>query len=453
MRRPPDIPMDALFRDIARLDPEAQAAYMALHSPLDEQGRYLPFDELFYRFPESMDITLAWGIIKSARRQQQQSLMFPRPPLASASFMLTPLIQRTVSQADRYATTHALQGMSDKVGERERLGYLLEGLIEDEAISSSQLEGAATTLHVAKKMLRRNREPRTADERMILGNYKLMQHAWQVRDQPLSLAMICEFHRIAVAGIDDDQYRPGAFRDTDDVVVVDQDGDIVHQPPPAEGLEARLQSVCDWVNACHDDAQRPEYLHPLVKAVVLHFTIGFEHPFRDGNGRVARALFYWFMFKNEYAAFRYIAISVLLKRAATRYGKSYLYSETDGLDLTYFIEYQCEVIGRAIALFQENFQRVTRDIEECNAWLDRSGLNQRMSHRHQLVLQVARAGLANVFTITNVADRLGCSYNTAAKVLNDLVDYGLFRKRKAGREWLYSMRQRREIISDWRDVR
>lgn len=188
-------------------------------------------------------------------------------------------------------------------------------------------------------------------------------------------------------------------------------------------------------------------------ACVLHFTIGFEHPFRDGNGRVARALFYWFMFKNEYAAFRYIAISVLLKRGATRYGKSYLYSETDGLDLTYFIDYQCEVIGRAIALFQENFQRVARDIEEFDAWLDQSGLNRRMSHRHQLVLQVARAGLANVFTITNVADRLGCSYNTAAKVLNDLVDYGLFRKRKAGREWLYNMRQRREIISDWRDVR
>ena len=420
--------------------------------PLDAQGRYLPYDELFYRLPEGVDAALAWGVVKLARQGQQQSLLFPGKPLSQASFMLTPMIQKVLSATDRHATTYALHGMSDKVGERERLHYLLEGLIEDEAISSSQLEGAATTLQVARKMLRRRREPRTADERMILGNFRLMQHAWQVREAPLSLEMISEFHRIGVEGIADEQYCPGRFRDGDDVVVVDQDGDVVHQPPPAAGLDVRLQSVCDWVNACHDDAQRPEYLHSLVKAVALHFSIGFEHPFRDGNGRVARALFYWFMFKNEYAAFRYIAISALLKKAVVKYGKSYLYSETDGLDLTYFIEYQCEVIGRAIGQFQESFVKVAREIEAFDAWLEQSGLNKKMTLRHQLVMQVARAGLVNVFTTNNVASNLGCSYNTAAKVLNDLVGYGLFRKRKAGKEWLYSMRQRGEIISDWREA-
>src|SRR5690606_13240076 len=172
-----------------------------------------------------------------------------------ASFMLTPMMQKVISLADRHVTTHALEGMSNKVGERERLGYLLDGLIEDEAISSSQLEGAATTLQVAKKMLRRRREPRTADERMILGNFKLMQHAWQVRHQPLTPGLIAEFHRIAVSGIANEQYLPGQFRTSDDVVVADQDGEVVHQPPPAAGLADRLASVCDWVNACHDNAE------------------------------------------------------------------------------------------------------------------------------------------------------------------------------------------------------
>ncbi|WOG25892.1 hypothetical protein [Endozoicomonas sp. 8E] len=51
--------------------------------------------------------------------------------------------------------------MISKVGEEQYIEYLLNDLIEDEAISSSQLEGAATTTLVAKDMLKRKRKPRT----------------------------------------------------------------------------------------------------------------------------------------------------------------------------------------------------------------------------------------------------------------------------------------------------
>ena len=87
------------------------------------------------------------------------------------------------------------------------------------------------------------------------------------------------------------------FRSHDEVVVEDRDGNIVHQPPPAQGIEQRFQEFCDWVNSNHDEIESNTYLHPLIKAIVIHFVIGYEHPFQDGNGRVARALFYWFMFR------------------------------------------------------------------------------------------------------------------------------------------------------------
>ncbi|QTR53423.1 Fic family protein [Thiothrix unzii] len=38
-------------------------------------------------------------------------------------------------------------------------------------------------------------------------------------------------------------------------------------------------------------AESNAYIHTLIKAITLHFTIGYEHPFRDGNGRVARGLY------------------------------------------------------------------------------------------------------------------------------------------------------------------
>jgi phytoene dehydrogenase-like protein len=53
---------------------------------------------------------------------------------------------------------------------QDRDRYLVTSLVE-EAITSSQLEGAATTRHVAEDMLRAGRKPRTHGERMIFNNY------------------------------------------------------------------------------------------------------------------------------------------------------------------------------------------------------------------------------------------------------------------------------------------
>src|SRR5690606_14643185 len=131
--------------------------------------------------------------------------------------------------------------------------YLLNDLIEDESISSSQLEGAATTTQVAKDMLKKGRKPRSEDEKMILGNYKLMLYAWENRQKPLSIELISDMHQIGVEGIDDDNYTPGAFRKTDDVHVVDSDGLVVHTPPSAKNLKSRLKRIVEWFNKRQED--------------------------------------------------------------------------------------------------------------------------------------------------------------------------------------------------------
>ena len=52
--------------------------------------------------------------------------------------------------------------------------FLVNSLME-EAIRSSQLEGATTSRRVAKEMLRTGREPRDRSERMIANNYRALQ--------------------------------------------------------------------------------------------------------------------------------------------------------------------------------------------------------------------------------------------------------------------------------------
>ncbi|QXI19703.1 Fic family protein [Pseudomonas hamedanensis] len=352
------------FFDLLARPPHKQRLpdYLALLKPLDDQGRYLPFEALRYRWAAGLDANLCWALVKKARAAQYIHLLPLGEPVQWGKYVSTPLARKTLSVVDRHTSTAALEYMTSQIGERAHFSYLLNDLIEDEAIASSQLEGAATTTRVAKDMLKHQRQPRTPDERMVMGNYRMMNFAWEKRYEPLSVELIAEIHRVGVEGIDDEQYSPGMFRTNDEVVVQDGAGNTVHRPPPVTGLVLRLARLSGWINQPDGSILDNNFLHPMIKAITLHFALGFEHPFRDGNGRVARALFYWFMFKHEFAAFRYIAISLLLRNAPVKYGRSYLHTEADELDPTYFIEFQCSVILRAVVGFTEVYRKRLNDL-------------------------------------------------------------------------------------------
>jgi len=448
IKEPPTEEMNPLSI-IANSCPEKLNDYLEFFSPMDKKGRYLPYDELRHRIDTSLDHKLVWSLIKLSRNRQKAKIIDLGEPRVQCHYLLTPLVQKAISEVDRNTTSASLEWISSKIGEESQMGYLLNDLIEDESISSSQLEGAATTTRIAKEMLKRNRKPRSEDEKMIVGNYKLMIFAWENREKPLSLDLLREMHTIGVEGIDDDTYAPGNFRKTNDVHVVNSDGEVVHTPPQSETLKARLREIVEWANEDHDESDNISYIHPLIKAITLHFCVGYEHPFQDGNGRVARALFYWYMFKKDFASFRYIAISVLLKKAPSKYGKSYLYTESDKMDLTYFIEHQSSVIIRAIKKFKDAYKSAAIEIEKFNKWLFESGLYKKLTDKQRTVFQVAKNGTAIVFTIRNVEKNFGCSYNTAASVLNGLVELDLFSKFKKGREWLYVMNEKDKIIENW----
>ncbi|MBS0844982.1 Fic family protein [Enterobacter asburiae] len=315
--------------------------------------------------------------------------------------------------------------------------YLIKELREEESISSSQLEGAATTTVVAKAMLSAQRKPRTEDERMILGNYRLMGSVWDKRNEDLSLELIKEFHAIGTKDINNEKYNPGVFRDNDNVVICDYDGNVVHYPPTHESLNARLQSICEWANTRHEDSVTSDYMHPLIKACILHFMIGYEHPFNDGNGRTARALFYWYLFKCGYTAFKYISISRLLKEASTSYGKSYLYTESDNFDLTYFVDYQCQIVCRATTNFTDHIKKVSSQRAEIDRLLWTSGLMKKLNDRQRTILLVAIDNVGKKFTVKEVSENLSISDNTARSDLKALVEANLFEAIDNGKQTLY----------------
>ena len=91
-----------------------------------------------------------------------------------------------------------------------------------------------------------------------------------------------------------------------------------------------------------------EFAHPVIKAINLHFYLSYIHPFIDGNGRTARALFYWYMLKQKYWMFEYLTISRVFLKAPAQYARAFLYTEYDSLDLTYFISFHLKAVIIAI---------------------------------------------------------------------------------------------------------
>lgn len=413
------VPSPIPFSQLSGRDLEA---YQHYNRVTDGKGRYLPFEEFQYRIKKGEDVTVAWTLTRLARNAALQRIDYHNEAGEAAGFNITPAIYAVCELADKHATTLAL---SEQIERLRGAGAELSQLRFEEPITSSQLEGANTTTLVARNMLESGRAPRTEDEQMIAGNARLMAEIPELTEELLTLDLIRKLHAIGMGGINDQKYRPGEFRETDDVVIADYDGNIVHQPPRAMELAPRLQNICDWLNS------KEEYIHPLIRACILHFMIAHEHPFRDGNGRTSRALFYWFMLKSGYAAFKYVSISQLLHAAPVKYAHSYQYTETDGMDLTYFLEYQATIIGRALRVYLEHIETITNRSAMIDRRLVESGALRRLTARQVTLLNIMLSTPSKTYTAADVSELLGVSDNTARNDLRAVVREGFALEKRA----------------------
>lgn len=315
--------------------------------------------------------------------------------------------------------------------------FLVSSLIMEEAITSAQLEGASTAREVAKKMLEEEREPIDEDERMILNNYLLLKYAEQKNRDDLTVDVILEFHRIATQGTTENNVVPGEFRVDNDIYIEDGSGNIAHQPPDFQLIEKRLKALCDFANEDNSGQGGCDFVHPLIKSIVLHFMIGYEHPFRDGNGRTARAVFYWFMLKSEYRLFKYISISKLLKENPKDYGLSYMYTEKDNNDLTYFIYFQLDTISKAFEELTNYLNNKVSEFKEISESLEKTVWGNALNFIQKDLIKKALKEPGRIFSIKEVSNSYSITDNTSRAYLNKLTELKLFLSTKDGRKTIY----------------
>jgi len=401
----------------------------------DAEGRYLHWDKLRHlQPPEDLTSETYWLALKFARKNLYKKLPFTSKSGAQFQFCMIDSIHRDLHWIDQNAAGRI--GMDKPVtNPHTRDTYLVGSLIE-EAISSSQLEGASTTRNVAKEMLRQGRKPKDHSEQMIFNNYQAMQFIREYKEEKLTPAMILQLHRILTETTLDDALKTGHYRDAgDDIHVVDATASVLlHTPPEASELPGRIERLCQLAN----DLDGKEFIHPVIRAIILHFMIGYDHPFVDGNGRTARALFYWSMASQQYWLMEFISISRIIKQAPAQYGKVYLYTETDDNDLTYFIIHQLEVIKKAINALHEHLEKKAEELHTIEKRLDGSALQGQLNHRQLAILRHALDHPNAIYSIQEHQAAHKISYQTARTDLLKLADqFKILSKRKYGNLFVF----------------
>lgn len=370
------------------------------------------WDKVKYKKPLPNGVTpeMLWSYVKASRLKQSVMIW----DKYGIKLCVTSHIQRLCHEFDMLFGSFWSSENDSQSAERK---YYLASSLMEEAIYSSQMEGASTTRVVAKEMLRKNKSPQNKSQQMIVNNYNTIQYITQHRNDPLTEENLLHIHRLMTENTLDDPNNAGRFRTNDEVVVADVvANEIVYTPPTYKEIPDFLDAICYMFN---EDNPRV-FLHPIIKGIVIHFMLAYMHPFVDGNGRTARALFYWYMLKENYWLTEYMSISRVIAKSKKSYEKTFRYSENDENDIGYFVAYNLRALKISFQQLTDYIQRKQKEKKAANAFMASGNVNQRQA----LILQQFAEDPDLVLTVKEVQSRFSVASMTARKDLSELVQQG-----------------------------
>jgi len=372
-------------------------------------NEYLYWDKVKYK-KTSLSPKELWYTLKFSRLLKRQFIVFGKYIF---SFTSTDYVLKMLHYFD--LNIGGSLGSNVGIVETDKSKYLISSIME-EAISSSQMEGAATTRKKAKEMLQKELKPKNKSEQMILNNYETIQYITQHRNDELTLENLLYIHSLITKNTLDKPQEEGLLRTNNDIYVVNHaTSEVVHQPPKYEELNELLTALGDFFNKDSGD-----FIHPIIKGIIIHFMIAWIHPFSDGNGRTARTLFYWYMLKKGYWLTEYLSISRIIKDTKNQYEKAYLYTENDENDLTYFVTYHLKTMEKAFDALKEYIRRKQSEVKHAAQFLKIPNINERQAQ----IIKLLHDEPDRVLNSKEVENRFQVSNFTARSDLKGLEELG-----------------------------
>lgn len=289
---------------------------------------------------------------------------------------------------------------------------LLQPLQSREAISSSSIEGTYVTPKELLFFELNPSDPQSHEEdaaawREVFNYGQTLKIAAEKLEQyPFCNMLIREMHATLMAGVRGRDKAPGQFRQAH--VQIGASGRFV--PPPWAEVARLMDNLQDFMN------QQDTRLDPLVSAFLVHYQFEAIHPFRDGNGRVGRALLAMMIYKRLGHHMPWLYMSAFFEEYRDEYVANLFNVSTDGR-WTEWVEF---CLHGAVQQANDSIRRcqmLNRLRKELHERFD--GHSPRT---HPMIDQLFRSP---VVTIPSVSDRFHTTYKTAKSDIERLVEAGI----------------------------
>lgn len=225
------------------------------------------------------------------------------------------------------------------------LGRLKSWIIITSTGASTRIEGAKMTDEEIARFLRglKGRRPKSRDEQEVAGYADLIGRIFDNwKTIKLSESWILQFHSILLQFSDKDQVHKGKYKNSPNTVVMtNKNGErvVLFNPTPPYLVQSEMQSSIEWTN----EEMEKGTIHPLL--VIANFIFEFLaiHPFKDGNGRLSRALTNLLFLRSGYSYVPYVSLDEIIEETKTNYYLSLRAAQknhkTKHEDITPWVEY------------------------------------------------------------------------------------------------------------------
>lgn len=221
---------------------------------------------------------------------------------------------------------------------------------------STALEGNRLDFDEAKSIVAGNSisTVRIRDVKEIINYRDVIGFVSGTQLKALTIGLINSIHGHLGKGILEDKYL-AKFRKNNAVIVNSRTEEIVFEASAPEDLTDEINDLIVW------DKSAALELHPLIRAGIIHYEFVRIHPYADLNGRTARILTTWSLYRDGYDIKRFFSLEEYYDQNPKRYYDA-LDSGHSG-DLSYWLEYFSEGVSEELLRIKKKILSVSRDVK------------------------------------------------------------------------------------------
>jgi Fic family protein len=331
--------------------------------------------------------------------------------------------------ATRYEQGMLLGRMKDlgyQLKNEAALAALTEETVKSSAIEGEELNAESVRSSLARRMGLEGAGTRPAD-RNVEGVVEMMLDATQNYASPLTEERIFGWHaasfptgRSGMRKITTGGWRTGPI----EVVSGPEGKEKVHfEGPPAKDVEREMRTFLTW----YEDSTTT--IEPLVKTGLAHLYFVTIHPLEDGNGRITRAITELSLARLENSAQRFYSMSSQIREERKSYYQILETTQKDGLDVTEWLVWFLDCLGRAIA----KANTLTAGVLEKDAfWRHLKHQSIEVSDRQREIINLLLDGFEGKLTTEKWGKIVKTSHDTALRDIQDLIEKRILKQDKAG---------------------